>query len=537
MILMGLPDTAGGSMQLRGSRTRKGLGMTQSETGRVPRRGLVTVACMLAQFMAAVEGTIVAAAMPTIAGDLGGFDLFSWVFGAYMLAQAASTPIYGKLSDIYGRKRIFFAGAVLFLCSSLACGLAWGMLPLIGFRFLQGLGAGAIQPIAWTIMGDIYNPTERARMQGWLSAVWSTSAVGGPILGAFIVQHLHWSMIFWINLPIGLLTMLVLGTCLHERIERQARRVDYIGAALLMLTAGAVMTALMQAATLPASALAGILALALASGVTLAWHEGRVADPIIPFMLWRNRVLALGNAATLLIGVFIMVNSVYVPTAIQAGMGRSPTIAGISIGISSVAWTIGSILSGRIMVRTSYRVTGLIGAVIALCSTSAMTGLQLRYGPWLVMGGSFVTGFGMGFCNTTFMVSVQTAVDWSQRGMVTAANMFMRTIGQAFGAGLFGAIFNLWLSSEGPDAGDLVNRMLQPGGRQAMPADLVARLSGAIGEAMHDVYGVAAILAAIILVLAWRLPARLSPGSKPAGLATPTSAANRALNAALDSSD
>src|SRR4051794_12878503 len=180
---------------------------------------------MFAMFMASVEGTIVATAMPTIVADLGSFRLFSWVFAAYLLSQAASTPIYGRLSDIFGRKPIFFAGATLFLVSSLACGFAWGMVPLIVFRILQGLGAGAVQPIGTTIVGDIYGPADRARMQGWLSSIWGISAVSGPLLGGFIVEHLHWSLIFWINLPIGIAAMALLAVYFHEQVESRSHRV------------------------------------------------------------------------------------------------------------------------------------------------------------------------------------------------------------------------------------------------------------------------------------------------------------------------
>src|ERR1700757_3903379 len=184
-----MPPALASPRRLRHQGGQRGNAMTSAPPVPVPHRRAITVACMMAQFMAAVEGTIVGAASPTISGALGDFGLFSWVFGAYLLAQAASTPIYGKLADIHGRRRVFTLGASLFLVASLACGLAWGMVPLIIFRFIQGVGAGAVQPIAWTIMSDIYNPAERARMQGWLSTVWATSAVGGPVLGAFLVLH------------------------------------------------------------------------------------------------------------------------------------------------------------------------------------------------------------------------------------------------------------------------------------------------------------------------------------------------------------
>src|SRR3984957_7806620 len=165
---------------------------------------------MMAQFMAAVEATIVGTAMPTIVADLGGFHLFSWVFASYLLAQAASTPIYGRLADVYGRKRVFIFGATVFLLASTACGFAWGMVPLIALRTIQGFGAGAIQPIAWTILGDIYPPKERAMVQGYLSAVFGTSAIAGPVLGGFIVEHMNWAVVFWINIPVSIAAIVML---------------------------------------------------------------------------------------------------------------------------------------------------------------------------------------------------------------------------------------------------------------------------------------------------------------------------------------
>src|SRR5665213_977686 len=196
---------------------------------------MVAAACMMAVFMAAVEVTIVATAMPTIVSDLGGAHLFSWVFAAYLLTQAVTIPIYGRLADIYGRKRVFFAGVGLFLVSSIACGFAWGMLPLILFRMLQGFGAGAIQPIASTIIGDIYTPAERARIQGLLSSVWGVAAIIGPVLGAFIVEHLSWPLIFWINLPVGALAVGMLAVFLKEPRHPRRHRIDYLGAVLLMV--------------------------------------------------------------------------------------------------------------------------------------------------------------------------------------------------------------------------------------------------------------------------------------------------------------
>src|SRR6478672_7420236 len=215
------------------------------------RRHLILAACMMATFMAAVENTIVGTAMPTIVAALGDFHLFSWVFVVYLLFQAVSIPIYGRLSDLYGRKRVFFAGATIFLTGSTLCGFAQDMFMLIAFRALQGMGAGALQPLAYAIVGDIYTPAERAKVQGLLSSVFGVSAVVGPTLGAFLIDHASWSVVFWINLPIGLLAMAMLAAFLREQPHHKPPPIDYVASLLLTIGAGGLMLAMIQAAQLP----------------------------------------------------------------------------------------------------------------------------------------------------------------------------------------------------------------------------------------------------------------------------------------------
>jgi EmrB/QacA subfamily drug resistance transporter len=475
------------------------------------RRRLITTACLLAQFMAAVESTIVGTAMPTIVGDLGGFHLFSWVYAAYLLAQAVSTPVYGRLADVYGRKRVFFAGAGLFLAASTACGFAWGMVPLILFRAVQGLGAGAIQPIAWTIIGDIYSPAERAKMQGWLSSVFGVSAIGGPALGAFIVQHLHWSLVFWVNLPVGIAAMLMLGLVLEERIGSTRRPIDYQGAMLLMVGVGSLLIAVVQSRSLAVPTVAALAIVGVAALTVLARHETRVAEPIVPFRLWRNPLIAIGNLGSAAIGMAMMCNAGYLPAYVQGAMGESPAVAGWVIGSSSVVWTVGTMLSARLMIRSSYRTAGITGGLILLIGTAAMLTLEPSRGPVWAGFGAATLGLGMGFCNTTFIVAVQTAVGWGERGAVTAANLFMRTIGQSLGAALFGFLLSAGISRRVPNAGDAINQLLQPGARDRLAPDFVARLSDAFAGAMHDNFLVLGLFALVVLGFAFGIPARLSP--------------------------
>jgi EmrB/QacA subfamily drug resistance transporter len=479
---------------------------------------------MMAIFMAAVEATIVATAMPTIVSDLGGFDLFSWVFAAYLLAQAVSTPVYGRLADIYGRKRMFFIGASIFLAGSTACGftwlfkarafasdLSWGMAALIVFRIFQGLGAGSIQSMATTIVGDIYPAAERARVQGWMSSVWGLAAIAGPALGALIVQHLHWSFVFWINLPIGVVAMAILSRCLEERIEPREHQIDVLGASLLMLGIGAILMPAIQAQYLSATVCAALLGLGAVALILLAIEEGLTHEPILPFKLWRRRIMACGNFGGLAVGMLLMCVVAFLPTYVQAVMGRSPTFAGLAVATQSVSWSVGSVIAGRVIVTTSYRTTGVIGALLLMGGTAFLIALNRDSAfAWLLPAPIFV-GLGMGFCNQTFLLATQGSVGWNERGVATSSFLFLRTIGQSLGAALGGAILNFEIARQAPGAGEALGKLLDPARRASLGADAVTHLSETIAGSLHDVYVIAGLLAGLTLVATLLLPARLGP--------------------------
>jgi EmrB/QacA subfamily drug resistance transporter len=477
----------------------------------VPRRGMVLAAALMATFMAAVESTIVATAMPTIVGDLGGFRLFSWVFAAYLLTMAVSVPVYGRLADIYGRKRVFFAGTTVFLVGTTLCGIASSMILLIVFRAVQGLGAGAIQPVAMTVLGDIYTPAERARVQGYSSSVFGISAIVGPLLGAFIVEHMHWSLVFWVNLPIGLASMAMFALFLREKVVHRGHRIDYLGGMLLTLGVGAGMLALLQGTRLGTAGIAAAMALSAVALVSLAVHESRTPEPIVPFRLWRNRVIALANLGIFGTGSAMMGVSAFLPAYVQGVMGRSPGVAGFALGCQSVSWMFATIVAGRLMVRTSYRLSAGIGAVALFAGGALLALLTPQSGVALAAGGSFAMGIGMGFCNPVFLVSVQASVDWGERGVATGANMFMRTLGQSFGAALFGVVVNYGVHMRVPDAGNAVNRLLQPSLRDALGAAQLARLTDAFAASVHTVYWLVMLIALATLAVALLFPAGLSP--------------------------
>lgn len=472
----------------------------------IRRRPLILAAVMMGMFMAAVESSIVATAMPTIVAELGGFRHFSWVFAVFPLTQAITTPIYGRLADLHGRKPVFCAGSLLFLLGSTLCGFAWSMGALIAFRALQGLGAGAIIPVATTIIADLYTPTDRARMQGWLASVWGFSAVIGPLLGAFIVEHVSWSVIFWLNLPIGAVAIGMIAAFLHERLAPRQHSIDYAGAALLALGSGALMLALTQAHELSAGTLWMLVAVA-AAGIGAAIRQERIApEPMLRLDLWRHRIIAVGNVAAVSIGAIMMGITAFLPTYVQGAMGRSPVVAGFALTALSIGWSGVSPLCGRIMVHGSYRMAAMLGGVAFVIGGIVLSLMQPDSGPLWAGTGALFIGMGMGFCNTTFLVSIQSSVGWRDRGTATSSMLFMRMVGQSIGVAVFGGVFNYVLFGSGDATGEIVNRLMDPTLRQTVDPAVARHLAGEIARALHAVYLMGLAIAVVTLLLSALLP-------------------------------
>lgn len=449
---------------------------TMTDQKIVHSRGLVLAALMCTMMLAAMDTTIVSTAIPQIVGDLGGFGLFSWVFSIYLLAQTVTIPIYGKLSDLFGRKPVLIIGTLIFLVGSTASSLSWNMMSLIVFRGAQGLGAGAIMATVSTLAGDLYSVRERAAVQGWLSSVWGIAAIIGPLLGGAFAEYVSWRWIFLVNLPVGALALTLIGVFLHEKFERGHPRIDYLGSILVLASVGTVMFALLQGGQawpwLSRQSL-GVFAAAVILLALTVWVERHAAEPVMPGWLWRRRVLAGSNLAVVGMGLVMMAPFSYLPTFLQSVQGLGAIAAGFVLASMSVGWPVASALSGRAYMRIGFRNTAFVGGVLTVLGSGGFLLLPNPQPVWAVVLVQVILGAGFGLLSTPLLVGVQSVVGWEQRGVATGANMFARYLGQSLGAALFGAIFNAAV------AGRLANAPVAIA--KALPHDV----NGVIG-ALHN---------------------------------------------------
>jgi len=432
---------------------------------------------MLALAMAAMEMTVVSTAMPTAIGDLGGLAKYAWVFSAYMLASTVMVPIYGKVADLYGRKPVMLFGIVIFLVGSMASGQARSMDQLIAFRALQGLGAGAMQPIAFTIVGDIFTLDERAKMQGVFGAVWGVAGLVGPILGGVIVKVLSWRWVFYINVPFGIASMLVLTYSLVETIERKRPKLDVLGALLL---SGAIVSLLLGAQGTHA-----ILLIPLSIGLAVAFVlvQRVAAEPILPLDLFHSRVVAVASVASAIMGASMVATVTFVPLFVQGVLGGSATEAGAAIAPMVIGWPIASALSGRLLPRIGFRPLirfGLLVTMIAALSLAvfAKPGID----KWTLRLLAALFGVGMGFSNTALLIAVQTTVRWERRGVATASTVFFRAIGATIGVGVLGAVLATSLARRAAGSEAIVNQLLA----HQKPAESQLALLRSLSEALRS---------------------------------------------------
>ncbi|WP_405203149.1 MFS transporter [[Kitasatospora] papulosa] len=492
-------------------------GAPDTARGRRP----VAAALMLGMGLAAIDGTIVATAVPQIVGDLGGFSVFSWLFSGYLLAVTVTLPVYGKLSDTFGRKPVLIAGIILFLAGSLLCAAAWNMAALIAFRVVQGLGGGALQGTVQTIAADLYPLRERPKIQAKLSTVWATSAVAGPAVGGLLAAYADWRWIFLINLPVGAVALWLVARHLHEPARPRPvtrPRVDWAGALAVFATGALLLTALVQGGVawpwLSAPSL-GLLGATAALGALTVLIERRTADPVIPGWVWRRRTIASVNLALGAMGLLMVAPTVFLPTYAQSVLGLGPIAAGFVLSVMTLSWPVSAALSDRVYNRIGFRrtaVVGMSGALLVLLCFPLLPYPGAAWQPALLM---LLLGATLGLFQLPLIVGVQSTVGWTERGTTTASVLFCRQVGQSLGAALFGAVANGVLASRLADApvsglpGDLdaVSHALEnPSELSAAATDYLRR---AVDTAVDHVFtGAAAAAALALLVLVLLAPRR-----------------------------
>lgn len=420
------------------------------------KRGPILIALMLSTGLVAIDSTIVATAVPSIVEDIGGFSSFPWLFSAYLLAQAVSVPIYAKLSDMVGRKPLILFGIGLFLLGSILCGLAWSMPALIAFRVLQGLGAGAVQPVSITIAGDIYTLAERAKVQGCLASVWAISSVVGPTLGGVFSTLGIWRWIFLINIPLCLLAGWMLVRAFHEDVERTKHRVDYPGAALLTVSLSLLILGALEGGQAwewnSAISIGVFAASAVLFGLFLL-VERKAAEPVLPPWVVSRRLLATTALISFGVGAVLLGLTSYVPTFLEGSIKTSPILAGLALAALTLGWPISASQAGRFYLRIGFRKTALIGISITVVGTSILALTASSPNVLLVAVSCFIVGLGLGLVATPTLIAAQSSVDWNERGVVTGTNLFARSVGSAIGVAVFGAVANGIYANAGLAAG------------------------------------------------------------------------------------
>ncbi|MCU1470182.1 MAG: putative integral rane transport protein [Glaciihabitans sp.] len=416
---------------------------------------------MLSSGIVAIDGTIIATAVPTVVHEIGGAAAFPWLFSVYLLVQAVSVPVYAKLADTIGRKPIMLIGIGLFLIGSVLCGFAWSMPALIAFRVVQGFGAGAVQPMAITIAGDIYTLQERAKVQGYLASVWGIASVVGPTLGGVFSQFASWRFIFFVNIPICIIAAWMIARAFHENIERKRHRVDYLGASLITVSMSLIILAVLEGGVAWAwDSLPSIGAFVLGGLMLIAFVfvEQRAAEPVLPTWVFSRRLLLSTSLVGLGVGAIVVGLSAYVPTYLEGAIGAPPLVAGLALAALTLGWPLAASVSGRFYLRIGFKNTVLVGLVFAILGSLSLAAFADDPSVAIVAVSCFVIGLGMGLIAVPSLVAAQSSVEWNQRGVVTGANLFSRSIGSAVGVAIFGAIANAVIArSVGTTSGAVVH--------------------------------------------------------------------------------
>lgn len=473
---------------------------------------LIFGALMLVILLASLDQTIVATALPTIVGDLGGLQHLSWVVTAYLLASTVTGPIYGKLGDLYGRKIVLQTAIVIFLIGSALCGIAQNMVELIGFRALQGLGAGGLLVTAIAVVGDIVPPRERGRYQGLFGAVFGVSTVIGPLLGGFFVDNLTWRWIFYVNLPVGALALFVIGAVFHSRAEHVRHAIDYLGAATLAVGLACIVLFTSLGGTTQPWASLPSLVLVVGGGALLVIFlvvESRAKEPILPLELFRNRTFVVTSAIGFIIGLALFGSVTYLPVFLQVVKGMSPTSSGLQLTPMMGGLLITSIVAGRLISRFGrYRVFPIVGTALMTVGMVLLAQLNVHSSTLTAAFDMLVLGLGLGMVMQVLVLAVQNAVEFRVMGVATSGSLLFRQVGGSIGLAIFGAIFANRLHAN-------LGRALPPGVHapknvsptvvRQLPPALHRAYVDAIAASLHPVFVVASVIAVVAFLLTWLL--------------------------------
>ncbi len=488
-----------------------------------PERRTVTAGVMVGVFLGAMESTVVATAMPTVVASLGGLEVYSWVFSSYLLTSTITVPLWGKFSDLYGRRPFYLLGIALFLLGSVACGFSRTMTQLILFRGVQGLGAGAILALGLTIIGDIYPFEARARLQGFLSGVWGVASIAGPFLGGLLTDHLSWRWVFFVNVPVGLVASYMVGRSLREP-GREASRsvaVDFLGGAVLIVALVLFLLGVMGTGWRGEGRL-GLVAVALVGMIVFGRIERRAEDPLIPLRLFENRIFLASFVTGLMAGMAMFGAISFVPLFVQAILGTDATAAGSVLTPFMLAWVLCSILGARLLLRYRVRAIVLTGGATLSVGFLFLARLGVASTRPEVMAGMTLGGAGMGLMMAPLLIAVQTTVPRSQLGVATSVTMFSRTVGGAIGVSLLGAVMARILRGELRTLAEVAADMkleafvqnpgilLQPAVRAGLPAHLLIGLREALASALHGAFVTGSLLALLALFAAFLLPEGLA---------------------------
>jgi EmrB/QacA subfamily drug resistance transporter len=488
------------------------------------RRRAVTAGIMLGSFLAALETTVVGTAMPTVIASLGGLNVYSWVFSAYLLTSTVTVPIWGRLSDLLGRRSLYTTAVIIFLVGSALSGASTNIWQLIIFRAVQGFGAGGIVPLGMTINGDIYTLRERARIQGLFSIMWGLASILGPLAGGFITEHWSWHWVFYINIPFGIAAALVVGLALKEPAITKKPVIDYAGASYLFISITLLLVVLVETSDVRVWKNPLMMVAVLGTflfGYLFIRTEQKASEPILPLSIFHNRIVAYGSLTGFLVGTAMFGALSFIPLFVQGTLGGSATEAGVILTPLLLGWVILAIIGGRLMLRIGYRPTIIMGLVFVLAAFIILSRITQFTPRWVLLADIGLMGSGMGLVMLTLVLATQNSVGREQLGIATSLTQFSRSIGGAVGVAVMGTVLTMGLAAQQTeiqrasglpeaDVAAIVHNpsaLIEPAQRAQLPTTLLHSMESALAHALHNVFIVGAVFAALAVLAGFRLPA------------------------------